>query len=263
MTKGWKIGLGLFAALLVSLYLGLWIYSAQWFAKEIDKLYAQGTESDIQFLGPKPSLTNFPFVPEVLYTQGFKTGNAEILFPEMSLRGYPIFGTALNVDFPKGISVGGIVDPSIWTLDSLRAKITIPYNLPHDLSAESLIAWRDSGGKIEIRSYDMHKKSLQSDGKGHLFLDAELQPDLLFESTVRGYQAFIQEQKEAGLIEPFAAAIGLTILNGLATTDKQTGESVVRITVTVKNRILSAGPVQALELPLIVWDTHSPPVPHQ
>lgn len=259
MTKRAKIGLSLIAVCLIGIYLALWVYSAQWFGKEIDRLYAENTQGDIQFLGPKPALKNFPFVPEVFYTDGFKTGNAEIIFPEMRLRGYPIFGTALQIDFPKGISIGGIVDPAIWTVDYLTTKITIPYTLPRDLTHESLSAWRDAGGKIEIRDYDLRKKSLQSDGKGHLFLDAQLQPDLQFESTIRGYQTFIMEQRDAGLIEPFAAAIGTTILNGLSSADEKTGESVVRITVTVKNRILSAGPIQALELPLIVWDTHTPP----
>jgi hypothetical protein len=263
VKKRTKIALGITALIFIGAYLTLWMYSAQWFQKEIDRLYAEGNTSDVEFLGPKPVLSNFPFVPEVFYTTGFKAGNAEILFPEMRLRGYPLFGTALQVEFPKGISLGGIVDPAIWNLDSLKTRITIPYNLPQDFSYEGLTAWRDAGGKIEVRDYTLQKQALQSDGKGHLFLDEQLQPDLNFESTIRGYQQFIGQQKDADLIEPFAAAIGQTILNGLSTVEPSTGESVVTINVTVKNRILSAGPLQALELPPIVWDRRTPPAPHR
>ncbi|HEU4838298.1 MAG TPA: DUF2125 domain-containing protein, partial [Micavibrio sp.] len=127
---------------------------------------------------------------------------------------------------------------------------------------EGLSAWRDGGGTLTVRSYEMAKGTLRSEGKGHLFLDAQLQPDLNFESEVRGYQEFIAEQQRAGLIQPFPAAGAIMLLNSLSSQDEQTGESLVRITVTVKNGILSAGPIQALELPPIVWGRRSQPAPH-
>ena len=254
MRKKTKIGLGIFAGVLLVAYLSLWVYSAQWFAKEIDKLYAQNGEDGVNFLGEKPILVNFPFVPEVYYTRGMRIGNADVMFPEVKLRGYPLPGTALTVEFPQGISLGGIVDPTIWQIDSLKTRLTIPFEFPADLSYESLAAWRDGGGAITVQNYELTKGALISDGKGHLFLDDQMQPDLSFESEIRGYQEFISEQQAANLIEPFAGAIGTTILNGLSKTDPETGDSVVHITVTVKNRILSAGPLQALELPPIVWD---------
>lgn len=257
------IAIGVTLVLLLGAYLGLWIYSAQWFTKEIDRLYAEGEQNDVQFLGPKPELANFPFVPEVMYRGGFKIGQAEIYFPHMALRGYPLPGTTLKIDFPLGVSLGGVADPKIWNLDSLKAGVTIPYEFPQDLTFEELSAWRDAGGKIEVKDYALTKGALTSEGKGHLFLDAQLQPDLSFESVIHGYQDFIAEQQREGLIEPFPAAGAIMFLNSLSSKDAATGESVVALTVTVKNRILSAGPIQAVELPPIVWGTRRPPAPHQ
>lgn len=252
MKKRTKITFAVIAVILTGSYLGLWGYSAQWFQKEIDRAYADKTDN-VEFLGDKPRITNFPFIPKVLYSGGLKVSDAEILFPQVQLKGYPLPGTALKVDFPLGIALGGITNPKVWHLDALKTSITIPYSLPEDFTFEGLSAWRDGGGQITVRHYEMMKGALQSNGKGHLFLDEQLQPDLNFESEIRGYQKFIADQRDADLIEPFAAAIGETILNGIAKPDSKTGESVVNVTVTVKNGILSAGPIQALELPPIVW----------
>jgi hypothetical protein len=261
MKKRTKIALGIVAFILIGAYLSLWFYSARWFHKEIDRLYADETDN-VVFLGKKPALGNFPFVPTVNYHGGLQIGNAEILFPQVRLKGYPLPGTTLKIDFPLGVSLGGMVDPKIWNLDSLKAGVAIPYRFPEDFTYEGLSAWREGGGTLTVRSYEMTKGTLRSEGKGHLFLDAQLQPDLNFESEVRGYQEFIAEQQRAGLIQPFAAAGAIMLLNSLSSQDEKTGESLVRITVTVKNGILSAGPIQALELPPIVWGRRSQPDPH-
>jgi len=256
MRKRTKIAIGVVAFLLIAAYVGLWGYSAQWFQKEIDRLYADNTDN-VEFMGAKPRLANFPFVPKVIYSGGLKIGNAEILFPQVQLKGYPLPGTALKIDFPLGVSLGGVVDPALWTLDSLKAAVTIPYHLPEDFTYEGLSAWRDKDGSLTVRSYELNKGTLHSSGKGHLFLDEQLQPDLAFESEIYGYQDFIAEQQRNGRIEPFPAAGATMILNSLSAQDEKTGQSYVPIDVTVKNGILSAGPIQALELPPIVWGRRS------
>lgn len=251
-----------FVLLLIS-YIGLWIYSARWFTKEIDHLYASAAEDGVTFLGPKPTLTNFPFVPEVLYMQGIQAGNASILFPEMHLRGYPVPFTTLKLAFPGGISLAGIADPAIWSLDSLDADVAIPYSLPATFEHEDLEAWHALEGKLELRDYKLVKRALISEGEGMLTLDDQLQPVFTLVSTVKGHEAFIKEQSEQALIDPFAAAIGTTILNGLARPDEKTGEKIVTLNVNVKDRMLSVGPLQVLELPEIVWDRRTPLDPPQ
>lgn len=251
------------AGFLAALYIGLWIYSAQWFTKEINHLYSRAQEDGIEFLGPKPAMTNFPFVPEVYYNGGVRTGNLAILFPEAKLKGYPVPFTTLHLSFPKGVALDGPVNPAIWSLDMLEAELVIPTHLPRSFEYEDLQLWQQAGGQIDIRHYRMTKHTLASEGMGFVSLDSALQPIIEFKSDVRGYETFIRHQTEQQLIEPFPAAIAATVLNGLAKTDEASGEKTVTVNVSVRNRLLSVGPLQALPLPEIVWDRRTPPAPHQ
>ncbi|PZQ46117.1 MAG: hypothetical protein DI551_05775 [Micavibrio aeruginosavorus] len=261
MSKRLKISLLAGALVLIGLYLALWLYSAQWLRREIDTLYANAQEEGVEFLGPKPTLGNFPFKPRMIYSGGIKTGNLEVLFPQVTLTGYPLPFMTLEIDFPLGIMLGGFVDPKVWTVDQLNARVGIPYRLPRSFTQEDLADWRDHGGSIDVRSYTIRKRDLNSKGQGYLALDEALQPIFSFESEVTGYDAFISAQIEEGIIERLPGAIAMTILNGLSTTDEKTGQKKVILTASVKNRLLSVGPLQALELPPIVWDTRNSPVP--
>lgn len=244
-------------------YLGLWLYSADWLNREIDRVYAEGQENGVAFLGPKPRVTNFPFVPQVVYHGGIRAGNLEVLFPQVTVRGYPIPHTTLHINFPLGISLGGTFDPKIWSLDAFEAGLAIPYRFPAAFTEEDLRAWHEGGGKIDVRSYELRKNTLLADGKGLLALDDYLQPVFLLESNVRGYEIFIREKMDDGTIERLPAAFAMTMLNGLAKADEETGEQFVPITASVKSRILTVGPLPVLELPQIVWDTRNPPALHQ
>lgn len=261
MSHKFKITLCAVFFVLGLTYVSLWAYSAKWFQREIDNLYANAEKEGVEFLGEKPTLTNFPFVPVVTYSNGIKTGNASVIFPKLEIRGYPIPFTTLSLNFPQGIALNGIADPAIWSLDSLKAELAVPYHLPAAFTAEDLTRWHNRGGKIDIRHYVLQKGSLLSDGKGLLQLDKDLQPVFFMESNVRGYDAFIAEQKDKNLIDPFAAAVGTTILNGLAQ-DNADGQKTVTVRVSVENRLLSVGPLQVLDLPKIVWDTRNSPDRH-
>lgn len=263
MKKAARIIAPIFLVLLVAAYIGLWLYSERWFNREIDNLYANAQEEGIEFLGPKPRLTNFPFVPQVVYNGGIKTGNIEVLFPSMILRGYPVPFTTLHLNFPLGIMLGGDVDPAIWSLDQLEARLEIPYRLPRAMTQEDLSDWQTHGGKIDVRSYRIKKETLISEGEGLLALDVALQPVFSFESRISGYEEFIRDQQDKGLIERLPGAIAMGVLNSLAQTDEVTGQQIVTLRSSVQNRILTVGPLQALELPVIAWDTRTPPVPHQ
>ncbi len=245
--------------LLLASYLVLWIYSAQWLKGEIGRLYKKAAADGVEFIGPEPQLANFPFVPEIHYSGGIKFNNVEILFPEMKLRGYPVPNATLQISFPKGISLGGVVDPALWSLDMLQAKIAVPFNLPRSFFAEDLQAWYDREGKIDIRAYHLTKNALDVGGKGYFLLDKNLQPVVLLESVLNNHSAFLEDQVSKGTIPPFASAIATGLLESLSQTDPKTGEKTVGVTISVQNRWLRVGPVQLIQLPMIVWDTRMPP----
>jgi hypothetical protein len=263
MKKSLIASIVVIALLLVS-YIGLWLYSAQWFNREIGRAYAESQDKGFRFLGEKPTLTGFPFIPEVYYAGGFQVGNVMITFPEGHLRGYPIPGLIMRLSFPRGIQMeGNMIDPAIWSASSLDVGLSIPYRIPADANRDTLAAWQESGGKIEITDYKMLKQSLDCSGYGLFKLDENLQPVVNFTSTMKGYPAFIEELNRDGIIDPFGAAIATGLLNGLASADEDTGENEVILSVTVQNRMLSVGPLQVGHLPEIVWGTHSPPVLRQ
>ena len=246
-------------AVLICAYLALWIYSVRWFEAEIDRVYANANEDSFRFVGPKPALGNFPFVPEVYYTGGFQAGNAIIAFHEMKLRGYPIPGLTLHATFPSGIALDGLADPKVWNLDELNIDLAIPFSWPRSFTYEDLTRWRDSGGNVTVRSYSIVKGLMLASGDGKLALDEALQPVFALNTQLRGYESFIQEQAQAGAIPPFAAAIATAMFNGMAQTDEQTGEKSVNVSVSVRNRMLQVGSMQILVLPEIAWGTHTPP----
>ncbi|MFA5592288.1 MAG: DUF2125 domain-containing protein [Micavibrio sp.] len=298
-----------FAALLLAAYCGAWLYSAQWFEKEVERLYADAShdgaappygegfygevpygeapygevpyreapyaetpysgapldgrhDRTVRFLGPKPVLKNFPFVPELHYHGGIKTGDAEILFPQMILRGYPVPGLSLKAIFPLGIMLGGIADPALWKLDYLESSIAVPYRLPRDFTQGAIADWKARGGKIDVRHYEIRLGALTADGHGLLTVDDQLQPVFNLESRLTGYNEFIDAQIGAGQIKPLPAAIARGVFASLARPDGETGESAVHIAISAENRLLRVGPVLVLELPLFVWGTHRPPALH-
>lgn len=248
------------ALVLMAVYGALWAYSYHWMTREIDRAYEEAEENGYRYLGPKPVLTGFPFVPEIYYGGGFQSGNIMVEFAESRLRGYPIPGLTFNLSLPRGVSVGGPVDPSIWSLNTLKADIVIPSTIPADFTSATLSAWQRSGGQFDIRHYELTKDGLISEGKGLFTLDAELQPELAFESRIKGYDLFIQSLLQQRLIEPFPAAIAIGVLNNLSKPDEETGENTVTVNINVQNRMLTVGPIQVMEIPKIVWaGSHSSP----
>ena len=254
----------IFMIVLTGAYLGLWHYSAQWFTKESVNFRARALEHGVTLLGQPPIIRNFPFVPEVEYTTGLVSGDTQILFPRVIVRGYPVPFTHLTLSFPEGVMLDGpSFKPDDWRLDSLQAKMIIPAHLPRDLGYESMSEWQKAGGKVDVVSYFLSRGMLYAQGSGHAQLDARLQPDLSLQSTLRGYESFVQEQIAIGRIEKFPGAMAIMVLNSMAVEDPQTLEKQVTLTVNVKNQLLSVGPVQAVPVPEIVWDRRSLPVPHQ
>jgi len=244
-------------------YVTIWAYSYQWLTRQIDIVYAQAPSNGYEFLGPKPVLTGFPFVPRIDYTAGFKTGNAILRFPEVHISGYPIPGLTFHLSAPKGMALDGIVNPSLWSVDTLNADIVIPRRIPNDYYHDSIAAWQKAGGVFELRHYSITKGTLKSSGNGLFSLDDDLQPLVTFTSTVEGQDEFIQSLVQADLIQPFAAAGITALFTGLSHQDEKTGEPVVTVTIGVRNRTLSVGPLQVARLPEIVWDTHTSPDPRQ
>lgn len=242
-----------FLALAGALYAGLWLYSWQRFTQEIDSVYAQAPEKDLLFLGAKPKVTGFPFVPEISYTHGVRYKDVLVTFPMFHVRGYPLPGRALNAVFPEGLAIAGKGIPAGLALDFFNAVIRIPNALPESTYAEDLLDWQQKGGLIDVPSFTLTRETMSAAGYGQLSLDEDLQPAFEAQAALQGYSDFIDLLVAQDAMAPFPAMASKALLNGLSETDPQTGRQSVSLTVQVRNRTLSAGPVQAVRLPKIAW----------
>ena len=119
-------------------YITLWAYSYQWLQKEIDRVYAEAPQHGFEFLGPKPVITGFPFIPEIYYGGGLKTGNTLLFFPESRLRGYPIPGLTFHLSVPRGLSLE-VIAPAGRKVVGVTANWSNPY-----VDAAPRIADRDA-----------------------------------------------------------------------------------------------------------------------
>lgn len=245
------------------LYAGLWIFSYKAMTEEIDRVYADAPAKGYEFLGTKPVVTGFPFTPKIYYGGGFKIGNTLVLFQEAWLKGFPIPGLTFTLDVPRGLAIDGIVNPNVWAIDTLKADIVIPRSVPGDYHFETLSQWQQAGGQFDLRHFEMTRQALKVDGQGHFKLDETLQPELSIESSTRGYESFVQELMAAGIVPSVHAAAATGVLNSMAKQDEVTKENVATLTITVKNRLLSVGPLQVVRLPEIVWDRRMTPVQPQ
>lgn len=120
--------------------------------------------------------------------------------------------------------------------------------------ATALKAWRDSGGRLDIKSIVLQWGPLIARGAGALTLDADLQPAGAMTVHVQGYQQTIATLARNGDIKPGAAiAAGLT-LGLLSRPGPNGGGPQVKVLVTLKDRVLTAGPQRLTRLRRIEWD---------
>src|SRR5690606_38113361 len=118
--------------------------------------------------------------------------------------------------FPLSIMLGGNFDPKIWELDYLQVKFVVPYSLPAAMTTEDMTAWKNAGGKVDVKHYILRKESLTAEGSGLLSIDDNLQPIFNFESKIVGYDRFIDDQVQTGTIKPLPAAIARGVFASLA-----------------------------------------------
>lgn len=249
--------------LLFAVYSGAWYFIHKRLTQEIDTLYAAAPANGILLLGDKPAVKGFPLAPYVDYEQGLTVRNWAATFPVMRLRGYPVPGLPVHVSFPKGAMLASSDQNGLAAFDTLEATALIPRLIPASASQEDMTEWQQAGGTLKILSFRALIENLAITGDGQLWLDEELQPVMNANTVASGFAAFINKLVYTGSVKPVAGIAAMTALNGMAVNDPKTGEQVVTLILSIKNRALYIGPLQVARLPQIAWETRSQPDPHQ
>jgi len=151
-------------------------------------------------------------------------------------------------------------------------KVTRPYNLPlGDLikrvemdayvagmlrpgrPSESLAAWRDAGGVLQIQKFAADWGPLAITAEGTLALDGNLQPLFAGTANVRGYNETIDALAQAGMME-LGQVTGAKIALAAMTKPGDDGEPpAAKLPITIQDGFLFVGPLKLAQMPRIVW----------
>ena len=140
-------------------------------------------------------------------------------------------------------------------------KIAINAKLIGDLAlgptlAQTLAAWRDAGGTIEVRRVDIDWGKFVLSGEGTVARDGALQPIVAMTARIKGYRETVDALVETGFVRGRDALTTKLVL-GLVARATPGGKSELTVPLSIQNGVLSAGPVRGIKVPTIDWDTGS------
>jgi hypothetical protein len=138
-------------------------------------------------------------------------------------------------------------------LSQLAIKGVVEGIVPEEPLVTALSAWREAGGKVELRQVSVHWGDVDLAGEGTLTLDANLQPQAAFSGRIRGWGALLDDFVQSGSITAEQARyyrLGL----GLLTRTAADGKSELKAPITLQNEQISLGPARIAKIPVITWN---------
>jgi len=142
--------------------------------------------------------------------------------------------------------------------DGVR-ELEIEARLLGDLAAgpvrDSLEAWRDGGGTVEIRRLAVRHGPMAVRADGTLALDGQLQPIGAFTARIEGFFAAIDALQKTGMVKARDAVTAKMILGVMSRRPENGGPATLNLALTLQDRRLFAGPVGLLEFGTIDWRT--------
>lgn len=118
---------------------------------------------------------------------------------------------------------------------------------------ETLLAWRDAGGVLDIAGFELAYGPLGIAADGTLALDAAAQPIGAFNARIVGAAPAVDALRDRGLIAERAALAVKALLALVARPPAGGGPPVVEIPLTLQDRTLYAGPLPLAVVPEVRW----------
>lgn len=116
-------------------------------------------------------------------------------------------------------------------------------------AAEQLLAWRNSGGVVELYKLQLDWAPLFITGDGTGGLDQQNRPEAAFALRVAGYEQLLDGLVQAGQLGARQAAVFASLLTSMARQDPATGRREVRIPITAQNGRLAVAGIPMMSLP--------------
>jgi hypothetical protein len=118
---------------------------------------------------------------------------------------------------------------------------------------EAAILWRDGGGSLDVKAYELRWGPLRAAGAATLALDEQLQPMGAGNGALTGYDAALDALAANGVLTRSAAKAARAVLSLLAGTPAPGDEPKVDVPLTLQHRTLSVRQVPLLRLPEWEW----------
>ena len=158
------------------------------------------------------------------------------------------------------IQAGTITLPSNlhWALGpritsaSLEGALDGPLSQAPDFTAGAM-AWRDGGGAVQIRHFDLHWGPLDLSGTARLELDQQLQPAGAGTIRAVGYAETLDALAANGVLSPSAAVAAKAVLSLLAQPPEVGQQADVTAPLSLRHRTLSMREMPLVRLPELDW----------
>ncbi len=153
-----------------------------------------------------------------------------------------------------GLTLPGESRPALGRrIDSLALDAAVMGHVAAGPLRETLAAWRDEGGTIELNRLNLVWSDLVLDADGTLALDAEMQPMGAMTARITGFRQTVDALVAAGMVRPRDAITAKIVLGLLAETPQGGGPPRITAPLTAQDGGLYVGPVKILRLPRIRW----------
>jgi len=137
---------------------------------------------------------------------------------------------------------------------SLSLAATMRGAVPPGPLEQSLAAWRDTGGTLDLDQFHLVWGKVTADITGTLALDSAMQPMGAFATTIEGADRAIDAMAASGAIEPRYTGIAKAILRAIAgPQEDDKPDAPLKVPLTIQDSRVYLGPAEIVHLPHISW----------
>lgn len=138
-------------------------------------------------------------------------------------------------------------------VELIALRLGVRGTVSNDAPDAALIAWRDSGGTVEIYEQRVVWGELHIDASGTFALDAEMRPLGALTARITGYTQTLDALVAIGAMERRAAEIAKFLLGMMSEWPDDSGKPVLIMPLSAQDGIFSVGPINLFRLPPLRW----------
>ncbi len=238
--------------LLVILYCAGWLLFYLNMNHALENMVANSkNDPSVELYDEAPKISGFPKAPVITYTKGFMVDGVKVTFPEITITGYPIPFTHVEIRAPKGLNIS-YPNSGRKSLKLTKAHLImqVPWQIITSTDYHDIVRWQRDVGEVKIIDTELNHEEFYLKGHGVAGLSGQLQPELLLHSKIENYQEFAGRILEEQGMSGFARSMALSVMDAMSNKDDGT----VNFDISIKDREIRVGPVYAGKTPIIYWD---------